>query len=149
MTKLRQDQLDAEAQHGILATTAFPAGEKELCIRDNIIVVTPARTPFIIQLLRDLMVRMHIQGLSMKERAVKMGRLYKYMTSDICAQRFEEAKKLANDLGDIDVQEAKDHQKVWERRGRMTTRLKGVLRDLNTEISAIIEGADNQTEDSA
>lgn len=149
VTKLRQDQLKAEAQHGILATTVFPAGEKELCIRDNIIVVTPARTPFIIQLLRDLMVRMHVQGLSMKERAVKMGRLYKYMTSDICAQRFEEAKKLADDLGDLDVQEAKDHQKVWERRGRMTTRLKGVLRELNTEISAIIEGADDPTEESA
>src|SRR5207247_6289591 len=101
-----------------------------------IIVVTPARTPFIIQLLRDLMVRMHIQGLSMKERAVKMGRLYKYMTSDICAQRFEEAKKLANDLGDIDVQEAKDHQKVWERRGRRARRMHVGLRDRNAAIVA-------------
>lgn len=31
----------------------------------------------------------------------------------------------------------------------MTTRLKGVLRELNTEISAIIEGADDPTEESA
>ena len=31
----------------------------------------------------------------------------------------------------------------------MTTRLKGELRDLNTEISAIIEGADGQTEEPA
>lgn len=149
VTKLRQDQLEAEAQHAILATTTFPAGAKELYIRDNVIVVTPARAPFIIQLLRDLMVRMHVQGLSMKERAVKMGRLYKYITSEVCAQRFQEAKKITEDLADLDVQETKDHQKVWERRGRMTTRLKGVLRDLDTEISTIVEGTEDEAEESA
>ncbi len=149
VTKLRQDQLDAEAQHAILATTVFPTGEKELCIRDNVIVVTPARASFIVQLLRDLMVRMHIQGLSMKERAVKMGRLYKYITSETCAQRFQEAKRIAEDLGDLDVQETKDHQKVWQRRGRLTTRLKGVLRDLDAEIAAIVEGTDDDAAESA
>ncbi len=149
VAKLRQDQLDAEAQHAILATTVFPTGEKELCIRDNVIVVTPARASFIIQLLRDLIVRMHVQGLSMKERAVKMGRLYKYITSDTCARRFQEAKKIAEDLADLDVQETKEHQKVWQRRGRMTIRLKGVLRDLDTEISAIIEGTEDEAAESA
>jgi hypothetical protein len=149
VTKLRQDQLEAEAQHAILATTTFPAGAKELYIRENVIVVTPARAPFIIQLLRDLMVRMHVQGLSMKERAVKMGRLYKYVTSEVCAQRFQEARKITSDLADLDVQETKDHQKVWERRGRMTTRLKGVLRDLDTEISTIVEGTEDEAEESA
>jgi len=149
VTKLRQDQLDAEAQHAILATTVFPAGEKELCIRDDVIVVTPARAGFIVQLLRELMVRMHVQGLSMKERAVKMGRLYKYITSDMCARRFQEAKKIAEELADLDVQETKEHQKVWQRRGRMTTRLKGVLRDLDTEISAIVEGVEDDAAESA
>jgi len=94
-------------------------------------------------------VRMHIQGLSMKERAVKMGRLYKYITSETCAQRFQEAKRIAEDLGDLDVQETKDHQKVWQRRGRLTTRLKGVLRDLDTEIAAIVEGPDDDAAESA
>jgi hypothetical protein len=149
VTKLRQDQLEAEGQHAILATTTFPAGAKELYIRENVIVVSPARVPFIIQLLRDLMVRMHVQGLSMKERSVKMGRLYKYITSEVCAQRFQEAKKITADLADLDVQETKDHQKVWERRGRMTTRLKGVLRDLDTEISTIVEGTEDEAEESA
>lgn len=149
VTKLRQDQVEAGAQHAILATTVFPAGEKELCIRDDVIVVMPARVPFIVQLLRGFMLRVHVQGLSVKEQSAKMSRLYKYITSDGCAQRFGEATKLANDIADLDVQETKDHQKVWEKRGRVTTRLKGVLRDLNTEIDAIIEGIDEVVEETA
>src|SRR5262249_3624669 len=72
VTKLRRDQLDAVAHHAILATTVFPSGEKELCVRDGVILVSPARTIFVVQLLRASMVRLHIQGLSMKERNAKM-----------------------------------------------------------------------------
>jgi|SRR5581483_11758073 len=149
VTKLRQDQVNAQAHHAILATTAFPAGEKELCIRDRVIIVTPARTVFISQLLRSSLVRMHIQGLSMKERTAKMGRLYTYMTSEACAQRFREATKLTDDLLAVDVQETKDHQNVWAKRGRMMTRLKGTLRELDAEIAAIIEGAGDGPEEVA
>ena len=42
-TKLRQDQIDAKAEHAILATTAFPAGKKEMCIESDVIVVAPPR----------------------------------------------------------------------------------------------------------
>lgn len=149
VTKLRQDQVGAEAHHAILATTVFPSGEQELCVRDGVIVVTPARTVFILQLLRSSMVRMHIQGLSMKERSAKMGRLYTYITSEACAQRFREASKLTDDLLALDVQETKDHQNVWAKRGRMATRLKGVLRELDAEIAAIVEGTGDGPEEAA
>lgn len=149
VTKLRQDQVVAEARHAILATTVFPSGEKELCIRDGVIIVTPARAVFIVQLLRSSMVRMHIQGLSAKERNAKMGRLYTYMTSEACAQRFREATKLTDDLLAIDVQETRDHQSVWAKRGRAMTRLKGVLRELDAEIAAIVEGSGKGPEEGA
>jgi Uncharacterized protein conserved in bacteria (DUF2130) len=143
VTKLRRDQLEAEAQHAILATAVFPSGERELCLRDGVIVIAPARTTFIVQLLRSSMVRMHVQGLSVREREAKMGRLYAYITSEACAQRFREAGQITDDLLALDVEETKDHQNVWARRGRMTTRLQGVLRTLDAEIAAIVEDADN------
>src|SRR5215472_16458885 len=32
IAKLRQDQLEAQADHAILTTTVFPSGKKDLCI---------------------------------------------------------------------------------------------------------------------
>ena len=146
VTKLRRDQLDAAAHHAILATTVFPSGEKELCVRDGVILVSPARTVFVVQLLRASMVRLHIQGLSMKERNAKMGRVYAYITSEACARRFSEATNITSDLMALDARENRDHQRVWAKRGRMTARLKSVLCELDTEISAIVEGAGDETE---
>jgi len=142
VSKLRRDQAEAGAHHAILATTVFPSGERELCLRDDVILITPARTPFIVQLLRSSMVRMHVQGLSLEERNAKVGRLYAYITSEACSRRFREATKITDDLSALDVQETRDHQKVWAQRGRTTTRLKTVLRELDAEIAAIVEGAD-------
>jgi hypothetical protein len=145
VTKLRCDQVDAVAHHAILATAVFPSGEKELCVREGVILVSPARTVFVVQLLRASMVRLHIQGLSMKDRNAKMGRVYAYITSEACARRFSEATKITSDLIALDVRENRDHQKVWANRGRMTARLKSVLCELDTEISAIVEGARDET----
>ncbi len=64
VTKLRQDQLEAKAEHAILATTVFPAGKKEMCIESGVIVIAPARVVYVTQLLRDTMVTMHVKGLA-------------------------------------------------------------------------------------
>ena len=56
VTKLRQDQMEAGADHAILSTTVFPRGQKELCIEDAVIVVSPARVTHIVALLRRSMI---------------------------------------------------------------------------------------------
>jgi hypothetical protein len=53
VTKLRQDQVEAGAEHSILATTVFPAGKKEMCIESDVIVMAPARIVYIVQILRQ------------------------------------------------------------------------------------------------
>jgi hypothetical protein len=142
VAKLRQDQLDARADHGILATTAFPAGQKELCIESDIIVINPARVVHISQILRQAMLTMHIRGLSIKERAGKMNRLYKLITSEAYGRKFSEAGKLTLEILDLDVQEKKAHDNVWKKRGTVVTRINHVLREIETEVAAVIEGDD-------
>jgi len=39
----------------------------------------------------------------------------------------------------LDVKEKKDHDNLWKKRGTLATRLNHVLRELDTEISAIVE----------
>lgn len=140
VTKLRQDKVEARAEHAILATTVFPAGKKELCIESDVIVVSPARAVYITELLRQAMIAMHIKGLSMKERSNKMSQLYNLITSDSYSKKFTEAGKLADDILDLDVQEVKEHNVVWRKRGTLATRLKKVIRDIETDVASIIEG---------
>jgi hypothetical protein len=140
--KLRKDKVEHNAEHGILATTVFPAGKKELSNESGIIVASPGRVVCITELLRQAMVTMHIKGLSLKERSNKMSQLYGLITSESYSKKFAEAERLAQDILDLDVQEQKDHSNVWRKRGTFATRMKRVLRDIEMDVAAVVEGSD-------
>ncbi len=148
VTKLREDQLEAQAEHAILATTVFPTGKKELCIVSDVVVVNPARATHIVHILRQAMIAMHVRGLSMKQRGDKTDRLYKFITSRAYAQRFDQVTQLTDEVLELDAQEKKAHDSVWKKRGSLLTRQSNVLREIDTEISAIVEG-DERAESSA
>jgi len=114
VTKLREDQVKAHAEHGILPSSVFPSGKKELFIHSGVIVVNPARVVEVVTLIRDAMIRMHVIGLSMKERTTKMTQIYKYITSEVHIRRLREIGQLNDDILEIDVQEKKAHDNVWK-----------------------------------
>jgi hypothetical protein len=142
VTKLREDQLDAEAEHAILSTTVFPSGRKELCIESDVIVVHPARAVCVARLLRQAVLLMHVRGLSIRERSTKTDMLYRFITSDAYRQRFSQVSRLIDDLLELDVEEKRAHDGVWKKRGTLLTRQNNMLRDIDTEVSAIVEGSD-------
>lgn len=143
VTKLRQDQVDAGAEQAILATSVFPAGRKEMCIEADVIVVNPARVVHISHILRQAMITMHVRGLSLKERTGKMSKLYTLITSEAYNRKFTEAGRLTREILDLDVQEKKAHDSVWKKRGSFATRINAVLREIDTEVAAVIEGDDD------
>ncbi len=144
VTKLRQDQTQAGAEHAILSTTVFPSGKKEMCIESDVIVVNPARVRHVISLLRRTMITVHVRGLTLTERATKMTRLYALITSEAYAQRFGELEKLTTDVLDLDVQEKKSHDTVWRKRGALASRINSVLREIDTEVAAVVEACDQK-----
>ncbi len=139
VAKLRQDQIEAKAEHAILATTVFPAGRKEMCIESGVIVISPAHVINIVQLLRHAMVMMHVQGLSMNERTSKMSQLYKLITSESYVAKFTEANRLTEDILELEVKEQAEHGRVWKNRGTLVKRMQGLLREVETEVAAVIE----------
>lgn len=143
VTKLRKDQVEAGAEHAIVAATVFPAGERGMCIESGVIVISPAWITYIVQLLRQAMIAAHVKGLSMKQRATKMSRLYALITSESYAAKFAEANKLTEDMLDVEVEEKSAHDNVWKKRGALLKRMNNVLRDVETDVAAIIEGADD------
>jgi hypothetical protein len=145
VTKLRQDQIEAGAEQAILTTSAFPKGKKEMCIESDVIVVNPARIVHVVHILRQAMITMHVRGLSMKERAGKMNKLYKLIISESYRRKFSEAGKLTQDILELDVQEKRAHDNVWKKRGTFATRINNVLRELETDVDSVIEGDDDSS----
>lgn len=62
--------------------------------------------------------------------------------SKIGAER--ELEKLTSDILELDVQEKKSHDNVWRKRGSLATRVTSVLREIDTEVAAVVEGQDNK-----
>ena len=140
VTKLRQDQIEAGADHAILSTTIFPRGQKELCIEDAVIVVSPARVTHVIALLRRSMITIHVRGLSLDERTFKMSKLYALITSTRYTQQFQEIGRLSTDIQTLDASEKKAHETTWRKRGSILSRIMTALQEIDGEVVGVIEG---------
>ena len=144
VTKLRQEQSEAGADHAILATAVFPAGKKEMFVDAGVIVVAPARVRALVEVLRKALIAMHVAKLSDAERAGKLARLFKFITSPAFKRKLAEASELTGEALQIDVDEKRAHDLVWRKRGTVLTRIRQVLRDIDTDVSAIVESRDEQ-----
>lgn len=143
VTRLRQDQTETGADYAILATPVFPAGKRELFVDSGVIVVAPARVRAIVEVLRKSLIAMHVAKLSEGERADKLDRLFRFITSQPFKRKLAEASDLAAEALEIDVQEKRAHDTVWKKRGTVLTRIRNVLRDIDTDVSAIVEGRED------
>lgn len=142
VTRLRQDQSDSGADQAILATTVFPSGKRELFIEAGVIVVAPARVTAIVEVLRKALIAIHVAQLSDAERADKLSRLFRFITSTTFKRKLAEAAELAGEALQIDVDEKRAHDNVWKKRGTVLTRIKNVLREIDTDVAAILESRD-------
>lgn len=146
VTRLRQDQSELGADHAILATPIFPAGKRELFVDGGVIIVAPARIRPIVEVLRKALISMHVAKLSDAERTDKLSRLFKFITSPTFKKKLAEASDLAAEALEIDVQEKRAHDNVWKKRGTVLSRIKHVLRDIDTDVSAIVEAREETEE---
>ena len=110
-------------------------------MQSDVIIVSPARVVYVIALLRKALISMYVLGLSVKERSDKTDQLYKLITSDSYKGRFNEAVKISEEILQLDVEEQKTHSTVWRNRGMLSKRMGNVLRGIDTDVSAIIEGS--------
>lgn len=142
VTKLRQETSELGADHAILATPVFPAGKKELFVDGGVIVVSPARVRAIVEVLRKALIAMHIARLSEQERADKLSKLFRHITSAAFKRKLAEASDLTTEALQLDVDEKRAHDLVWRKRGTVLTRIRQVLRDIDTDVSTIVESRD-------
>ena len=138
VTKLRQDQLSAKADHAILSTMVFPAGARQLHVQDGVIVVNPARAIVLAQMLRKHVLQSYALRLSNEARDQKTVQLYEFVTSDRCSQLLDQMETVSDDMLELEVKEKKAHDTTWKRRGELIRSAQRAHGDFSAEIERII-----------
>lgn len=139
--KLKADQTEEGADYAVLSTLRFPQGTSHITTVSDVVVVGPRHVAHVAQLMRRSIISLHIQGLSLKDRAGKQQDLYKHITSSAFRQQMEELERLNDQIAEIDVEEESRHRRTWKARGTLVTRQKRALMDVMVGIDGIIEGA--------
>ena len=138
VTKLRQDQVEAKADHAVLASKVFPAGVRELHHQDGVLVISPPRVLVLAALLRKHVVQTHALRMSNEARSHKTEALYAFIMSERFTHLVASIDTNADDIGDLDRKEEKAHQAVWKRRAELIRTIQRAHADLASEIERII-----------
>jgi len=138
VTKLRSDQLSAQADHAVLSSSKFPAGAQQLHIQDGVVIASPARVVALIQLIRSHLLQSHTLRMSNAERTQKTAALYSFIISQQCSDSFARLDELAESLLDIQTKEVKAHENVWKQQGVAIRSAMKVQAELRNQIDSIV-----------
>ena len=138
VSKLREDQMAAKAEHAILVALKFPADQRQLHVQDGVIIANPARVVALVQMIRRHVVQVHTLRLSNSERAKKTATLYDFIRSERCAQLLERIDGHAGNLLTLQEQEKKAHDANWNRQGTLYRSIQKTCGELTSEIDRII-----------
>jgi hypothetical protein len=137
-TKLCEDKIAEGACHAILSVLKFPAEAKQLDVRDGVILANPARVAAVAEILRDHIVQNHELRVSNEEREEKQGALYAYITSERFHQHLDSIEAQNDRLLDLDVDEQRAHQALWEKRGKLLKGMQKAQGNLRADVGRII-----------
>jgi len=138
VTKLRNDQLAAKAEHAILSTHSFPKGTGQLHLHDGVILANPARVVTIATMVRRHLIYVHTLRLSDVERERKTAKLYDYITSERCTQLMAKIDSHAEDLLEQQIKEITWHEKNWRKQGETFRAIQKAKIDIENDIGAIV-----------
>jgi hypothetical protein len=142
VTKLREDQIAAKAEHAILSSRVFPSGAKQLCEQGGVLIVNPARVIALVQMLRRHVVQLSTLRVGNELRAKKTEALYEFIRSERCTQLLERIDGQADELLKLQEKEKKDHDTIWKKQGTLYRSVQKACGDLCSEIDRIMESAD-------
>ncbi|HEY0414154.1 MAG TPA: DUF2130 domain-containing protein [Allosphingosinicella sp.] len=147
VTKLKSDQLADKADHALLVTSAFPSGKRNVCVQDDVVVVSPAQAVALVQILRRHLVQNHALRMSNTERAQKTVALYAFITSQRCVNLLARFESDAAKLLELQANEKKQHDLNWQKQGLLFCSIQKTQGDLRHAIDTIIGTAEEAGED--
>lgn len=125
LQKLRDDNLEVNADILVLITEAMPEGEKNFIHKDGVWVCSFTQAKPLAMVLRHSLLQVHSQAVTQQGREGKMEQLYSYLTSTEFANHFGAIIEGFRDL-QISYQDEKlKMQKLWKEREKQLDKILG------------------------
>jgi hypothetical protein len=147
VSRLLDDKIAAKADHAVLVTRVFPAGQAQLYVQDGVIIANPARVVALAQMIRKHVVQQATLRVSDEARAENTMRLYDFITSDRCSVLLEQIGTVSDRLLDLDVKEHRAHTATWKQRGQLIREIQQARGTLVTEIDLVLTTPAGQSEE--
>jgi len=138
VTRIRKDQLTANADHAIIATQAMPAGARHVHLEGQVIVANPARALVLVAILRRQIVQMSTLRMTLEDRADKRDRLYEFISTDRFRQLLDGIETGSEALLQLDVQEQTTHATTWRKRGELVKEMQRAHGLIESTINDVI-----------
>jgi hypothetical protein len=138
VTKLRADQLAAEAEHAILSTRKFPRNTRQLHIHDGVLLANPARVVTLAMVIRQHILQLHTQRVGDIERKAKTAALYEFIVSERCSSLLARVDERADEMLKEQEKEMTWHKNHWKREGEALRAIQKAKADLENQVSRII-----------
>lgn len=139
--KLRDDQKTACADFAILSTTVFPAGQRQLYIKENVIVADPARVAMVVHLVRRQIIENYRLKLGADARDEKAEAVFAFIVSPTAKELLDRVVSLTEGLSDLDRSENAAHQKVWGKRADLIRQVRVAHDEFTGAIDSAVGGA--------
>jgi hypothetical protein len=138
--KARGYRTQYDTPYVVLVTTAFPAGERDFCARDGVLLVHPAKVVYLTDVLRGSLIDLARAGAAWSERDTKGERLLTYVTSDDFKQRIRGLLEAVDDLRNLQAEERKRHEATWGIQEEAFRGMEQFAGRIQARVRAIVEG---------
>jgi hypothetical protein len=143
-TKLRNDQVKEGCDHAILSTLAFPAGARQIALRNGALICHPGRVVVLVHLLRRQILQAFSSRLNSAARQEKSAALYEFVVSDKAAELWDQFSTLTEGMRELDQTEIERHRRVWAKRADLITSLVGLHDRLSETVTRIIGATESE-----
>jgi hypothetical protein len=131
-----------ETKNVVIVSTAFPGKERDLLVKDDIIVVHPARAIYVARLLRESIIELRRTALSFEEQETKIKEIYSYLSGQDFKLQMKDIFLGIDDLRKIQTEERSKHETWWTKQTEKHQIIQNAATKVQARVSRIIESTD-------
>ena len=137
-------QMKAQAKlhrtpYAILVSRCFPRGSQNLAVIDGIVVVEPARSVALAEVMRRMVIETYRSGAVTGSRVEKTAELFRFVSSMEFRQKFDSLSEANDALQASLTRERQSHQRVWTERERLYHAMGDATIEIDSRFKAILE----------
>lgn len=141
LPKLKKNQAEAGAEVAVIVSAVLPEGVEGFSQVEGVWVTTWPLATQLASALRYALLELDRQERNEQDKDLKMGMLYRYLTSQQFRQRIQDIVEAFSEMDDEITKEKRAMERIWARREKLIERVKHGTVVMYSELEGIMGSA--------